>query len=172
MIQNVFEFDDKECGEFSTHRKEICGLDIDDSVEEWDEIITKNSHSLFPVFKDSIDNVLFVLNSKLYFRIKDKSKANIKKIAFSQPLYVPESMGIDVLFSQMQKTHNHFAVVLDEYGGTVGIITMNDLLEQIVGDLENEEVEVEPDIIKISDNKWEIKGIASLDDVELSLIHI
>lgn len=169
MIQNVFEFDDKECGEFSTHRKEICGLDIDDSVEEWDEIITKNSHSLFPVFKDSIDNVLFVLNSKLYFRIKDKSKANIKKIAFSQPLYVPESMGIDVLFSQMQKTHNHFAVVLDEYGGTVGIITMNDLLEQIVGDLENEEVEVEPDIIKISDNKWEIKGIASLDDVEFEL---
>ncbi len=169
MIQNVFEFDDKECGEFSTHRKEIVALNIDDPVDKWDEIIRNNSHSLFPVFKDSIDNVLFVLNSKIYFRIKNKSKEIIKKQAFYQPLYVPESMCIDVLFSQMKKAHNHFAVVLDEYGGTVGIITMNDLLEQIVGDLEYENGESEPYIVKISENKWQIKGLVSLDDVEHEL---
>lgn len=165
MIQNVFEFDDKECGEFSTHRKEIIALNIEDSTEKWDEIIRNNSHSIFPVFKDSIDNVLFVLNSKVYFRIKNKTKENIKKEAFSQPLYVPESMSIDVLFAQMKKAHNHFAVVLDEYGGTVGIITMNDLLEQIVGDLEYDDFEEDDDIVKLDENKWQIKGLVSLDDV-------
>lgn len=169
MIQNVFEFDDKECGEFSTHRKEIVALNIEDSIEKWDEIITNNPHTIFPIFKDSIDNVLFVLNSKIYFRIKDKTKELIKKEACYQPLFVPESMCIDVLFSQMKKTHNHFAVVLDEYGGTVGIITMNDLLEQIVGDLEIYDTDNEPDIIELDKNKWQIKGSISLDDVEHKL---
>lgn len=165
MIQNVFEFDDKECGEFSTHRKEIIALNIEDSVEKWDEIITNNSHTLFPVYKDSIDNVLFVLNSKIYFRIKNRTKEIVKREALSQPLYIPESMCIDVLFAQMKKAHNHFAVVLDEYGGTVGIITMNDLLEQIVGDLEYDDVEEDEDIVKLDENKWQIKGLVSLDDV-------
>lgn len=169
MIQNVFEFDDKECGEFSTHRKEIVGLDIDDPLEVWDQTITSNSHSLFPVYKDTVDNILFVLNSKIYFRLKNKTKDLVRREAFSQPLYVPESMGIDMLFSQMQKTHNHFAVVLDEYGGTVGIITMNDLLEQIVGDLENDDVEEEPEIVQLSDDSWQMQGLVSLDDVERTL---
>ncbi len=80
-------------------------------------------------------------------------------------------MKIDVLFENMQKSRNHFSVVLDEYGGTVGIITMNDLLEEIVGDLENEEnAEVkEPDIKQINENEWTIQGCASLDDVERNL---
>lgn len=171
MISNIFDFDDKECGEFSTHRTDVLGLDADDSVEEWDEVITNSSHSVYPVYKESIDNIIGVLDSKKYFRLKDKSKDSIKKNAVSQPVFVPENMKIDVLFENMQKSRNHFSVVLDEYGGTVGIITMNDLLEEIVGDLENEEnAEVkEPDIKQINEKEWMIQGCASLDDVGANL---
>ena len=84
-----------------------------------------------------------------------------------QPIYVPETMKIDVLFELMQKSHNHFAVVLDEYGGTVGIITMNDLLEQLVGDLDNDQElpNAQPDVVPLTDRSWKIKGGVSLDDV-------
>lgn len=171
MISNIFDFDDKECGEFSTHRTDVLGLDADASVEEWDEVITNSSHSVYPIYKDNIDNIIGVLDSKKYFRLKDKSKNSIKKNAVSQPVFVPENMKIDVLFENMQKSRNHFSVVLDEYGGTVGIITMNDLLEEIVGDLENEEsAEIkEPDIQQINEKEWMIQGCASLDDVGANL---
>ncbi|MEZ3421675.1 MAG: hemolysin family protein [Eubacterium sp.] len=171
MISNIFDFDDKECGEISTHRTDIIGLDTDDGIESWNEIITASNHSLYPVFCESIDKIIGVLDSKKYFRLKDKSKASVMENAVSQPVFVPENMKTDVLFEAMQKSRNHFSVVLDEYGGTVGIITMNDLLEEIVGDLEDEESRVneEPDIQPCADNKWQIKGSASLDDVEKAL---
>ena len=147
MIVNVFEFDDKDAGEFSTHRKDIQALDIDDDVTTWEKVISASTHSLYPVFKGSIDNVVAVLDSKKFFRIAD--------------------MKIDVLFELMQKSHNHFAVVLDEYGGTVGIITMNDLLEQLVGDLDNDQElpNAQPDVVPLTDRSWKIKGGVSLDDV-------
>ncbi len=168
MITNIFDFNDKECGEFSTHRTDVLGIDIDSAVKEWDEIIINSSHSVYPVFKENIDNIVGVLDSKKYFRLKNKTKEAIMDNAVSQPVFVPENMKIDVLFENMQKSRNHFSVVLDEYGGTVGIITMNDLLEEIVGDLENESSaeKKDPDIIQLEENKWLIHGCASLDDVE------
>ena len=171
MISNIFDFDDKECGEISTHRTDVVGLDADEPIEEWDRIVTNSSHSVYPVYKENIDNIIGVLDSKKYFRLREKSKEFVNQNAVSQPVFVPENMKIDVLFENMQKSRNHFSVVLDEYGGTVGIITMNDLLEEIVGDLENEEnAEVkEPDIKQINENEWTIQGCASLDDVERNL---
>ncbi len=161
MIVNVFEFDDKDCGEVCTHRKDIVALDMDDSAGEWSETINNSNHSMYPVFRESIDNVEAILDAKQYFRAEDKSKENICRTAFLKPVYVPDSMKTDVLFRQMQESHNYFAVVLDEYGGTVGIITMNDLLEQIVGNLQDDG----SDIICMDKNCWKIKGLASLDDV-------
>lgn len=168
MITNIFDLNDKECGEFSTHRTDVLGIDIESTVKEWDEIIINSSHSVYPVFKENIDNIVGVLDSKKYFRLKNKTKEAIIDNAVSQPVFVPENMKIDVLFENMQKSRNHFSVVLDEYGGTVGIITMNDLLEEIVGDLENESSaeKKDPDILQIEENKWLIYGYASLDDVE------
>lgn len=167
MIVNVFEFDDKNAGEFSTHRKDILAVNIDDDVEAWSDIITHSTHSMYPVYKNSIDNVVAVLDSKKFFRLDNKTRSSVQKNAFSQPVYVPETMKIDVLFDLMQKSHNHFAVVLDEYGGTVGIITMNDLLEQLVGDLDNEQTlrDAEPDVVTLTDKSWKIKGFVSLDEV-------
>ena len=168
MITNIFDLNDKECGEFSTHRTDVLGIDIESTVKEWDEIIINSSHSVYPVFKENIDNIVGVLDSKKYFRLKNKTKEAIIDNAVSQPVFVPENMKIDVLFENMQKSRNHFSVVLDEYGGTVGIITMNDLLEEIVGDLENESSaeKRDPDILQIEENKWLIYGCTSLDDVE------
>ncbi len=168
MITNIFDLNAKECGEFSTHRTDVLGIDIESTVKEWDEIIINSSHSVYPVFKENIDNIVGVLDSKKYFRLKNKTKEAIIDNAVSQPVFVPENMKIDVLFENMQKSRNHFSVVLDEYGGTVGIITMNDLLEEIVGDLENESSaeKKDPDILQIEENKWLIYGCASLDDVE------
>ena len=168
MITNIFDLNDKECGEFSTHRTDVLGIDIESTVKEWDEIIINSSHSVYPVFKENIDNIVGVLDSKKYFRLKNKTKEAIIDNAVSQPVFVPENMKNDVLFENMQKSRNHFSVVLDEYGGTVGIITMNDLLEEIVGDLENESSaeKKDPDIHQIEENKWLIYGCASLDDVE------
>ncbi len=168
MITNIFDLNDKECGEFSTHRTDVLGIDIESTVKEWDEIIINSSHSVYPVFKENIDNIVGVLDSKKYFRLKNKTKEAIIDNAVSQPVFVPENMKIDVLFENMQKSRNHFSVVLDEYGGTVGIITMNDLLEEIVGDLENESSaeKKDPDILQIEENKWLIYGCTSLDDVE------
>ena len=171
MISNIFDFDDKECGEFSTHRTDVLALDMDDSIEKWDEVITNSTHSVYPVYKGNIDNIIGVLDSKKYFRLKYKSKESVKKNALSQPVFVPENMKIDVLFENMQKSRNHFSVVLDEYGGTVGIITMNDLLEEIVGDIddtENARIK-EPDILPVSEKEWIIQGCASLDAVQEAL---
>lgn len=168
MIVNVFEFDDKNCGEISTHRKDIVALDMDDSADEWEKIIKENTLSIYPVFQDSVDNIVALLDAKRYFRIEDKSKENIEKNAFANPVFVSDTMKTDDLFEQMQKSRNHFAVVLDEYGGTVGIVTMNDLLEQIVGDLEDEQTEENslPDITQIDEKTWKIKGSVSLDTVK------
>lgn len=168
MIVNVFEFDDKNCGEISTHRKDIVALDMDDSADEWEKIIKENTLSIYPVFQDSVDNIVALLDAKRYFRIEDKSKENIEKNAFVSPVFVSDTMKTDDLFEQMQKSRNHFAVVLDEYGGTVGIVTMNDLLEQIVGDLEDEQTEENslPDITQIDEKTWKIKGSVSLDTVK------
>lgn len=168
MIVNVFEFDDKNCGEISTHRKDIVALDMDDSADEWEKIIKENTLSIYPVFQDSVDNIVALLDAKRYFRIEDKSKENIEKKAFASPVFVSDTMKTDDLFEQMQKSRNHFAVVLDEYGGTVGIVTMNDLLEQIVGDLEDEQTEENslPDITQIDEKTWKIKGSVSLDTIK------
>ncbi|MCD7723734.1 MAG: hemolysin family protein [Clostridiales bacterium] len=171
MINNIFEFDDTLCGEVSTHRTDILGLDIDDPVDEWDKIIISSSHSIYPIFKENIDNIVGILDSKKYLRLRTKSKKIIWEETVSKPYFVPENMKTDVLFDNMQKSKNHFAVVLDEYGGTVGIITMNDLLEEIVGDIDNEKNKLKnrPDIEKCGDGAWLIQGSAPLDDVAKAL---
>ncbi len=173
MIQNVFEFDDLTVGEFATHRTDISLLWLEESVEEWGKTIHDSRHSLYPICDETVDHVIGILNAKDYFRLEPKTKENILENAVKPAYFVPETVCADVLFRQMKSTHNHFAVVLDEYGGMVGIVTMSDLLEQLVGDLEEEEFELGQDqeIERIDSSTWKIRGCATLDDVakELSL---
>lgn len=167
FIQNVFEFDDLTVGEFATHRTEIAILWMEESPEAWEKTIHESRHSLYPVCDESVDNIVGVLSAKDYFRLADKSRESVMRDAVRPARFVPESLRADVLFRQMKKTRDHFAVVLDEYGGTMGIVTMNDLLEQLVGDLEDDATEPEapPEIEKLDSGTWIVRGSAPLDAV-------
>jgi len=175
MIQNVFEFDDLSIEEVATHRKDMVVLWEEESLTDWDKIIHESRYTLYPVCTETSDDIIGILNVKDYFRMKEPTKERVLLELVKPAYFVPETIKADILFAQMKKTKNHFAVVLDEYGGTMGIVTMNDLLEQLVGDLEDfdsgerEKIEIE----KLDDNKWRIDGGVSLDEVAMELeVHL
>ena len=172
FIQNVFLFDDRCAEEFATHRTKINYLDLDDSPEDWEETIYHSRHSRYPVCENTIDHIIGILNVKDYIALRDKSRESILKNAVHTPFYVPESVRADILFRQMKQNHNHFAVVLDEYGGTAGIVTINDLLEQLVGELDDAPLSPEGKIALIEQvdaNTWKIDGSADISDVAETL---
>ena len=168
FIQNVFEFNDIIVGTIVTHRMDVAVLWMPDSVNEWDKIIHNTRHTLYPICRDSIDDVVGILNAKDYFRLKDKSKNTIMNSAVVSPYFVMETTKANVVFKNMKSAKQSMAIVLDEYGGMVGIVTVLDLLEELVGDLNNiEEMSYEEESIeKIGDNKWEIIGNVRLSDIE------
>ncbi|MBQ7795550.1 MAG: HlyC/CorC family transporter [Lachnospiraceae bacterium] len=139
FIQNVFEFDDTLAREIVTHRTKLALLWLEDSMEQWEETIHETRHTLYPVCEDTADQIIGILNAKDYFRLQDKSRENVMANAVKKPFFVPDGTKADVLFKKMKQSHNSMAVVVDEYGGTLGIITINDLVEELVGDLEVEE---------------------------------
>ena len=138
IVQNLFEFDDRSAAEFATHRTDLVVLWTEESDEEWENTIRSSWYSRYPICSETADNVVGILNVKSYFRLEDRSRENVMREAVNPAYFVPETVRADVLFRQMKQNRRHFAVVLDEYGGTSGIITMNDLLEQLVGDLEDD----------------------------------
>lgn len=166
MIQNVFEFDDLSVAEFATHRTDTQFLCTEDS--DWEDIILESPHSAFPVCGETVDDIIGVIFTRDYFRAKDKSREYLLKNVVKPAYFVPGNLKADVLFNQMKQTGKHFAVVLDEYGGMMGIVTMNDILEQIVGDFNEPEEnngERSSDIEQNDDGTWTILGTASLDEV-------
>ncbi len=171
MIQNIFEFDDKAAEEVMTHRTDVSLLWLDESVEQWEKTITESRHTYYPVCHETTDNIIGILNTKNYFRIKEKTRDNIMKKAVRPAYFVPETVRTDVLFRNMKKSRNHFAIVLDEYGGMNGIITMNDLLEELVGDLEDDaSIPEEPPLIEPIDSQtWKIRGSTPLKLVSQQL---
>ena len=172
FIQNVFEFDDLTAEEISVHRTEVTILWVEDTMEDWARTIHESRHTLYPVCHDSADNVIGILNAKDYFRLDDKSRERVMNEAVKAPFFVPETIKADVLFRKMKKTRNVMAIVLDEYGGMVGIITLNDLIEQLVGDLGEdtpEEEAAEPHVEQLDENLWAIVGNAELYDIEQAL---
>ena len=160
-IRNVFAFDDTPVEEVCTHRVDVTALGLEETEEEWKGIILQSRFTYYPVYKEDQDDIVGVLDTKDYFRLEDKSRDNILKKAVEKPYYVPETMKADVLFRNMKREKKHFAVVLDEYGGLSGVISMHDLMELLVGDLDEDDKE----IISVGENTWKISGSASLDDV-------
>lgn len=170
LIQNVFEFDDTTADEIATHRREIAILWSSETVSEWEKTILGSRHTYFPVCDGSIDNVVGVLSSKDYFRLNDRSKESVIKNAVRAPYFIPESMKANVLFKNMKKKRCYFAIVMDEYGGMRGIVTIMDLLECIVGDIYDEsEAPKTPEIEPLDSKTWRIKGSAPIEDVEEAL---
>ncbi len=169
MIQNVFEFDDLTADEIATHRTEMLVLWMEDSDEEWEATIRDSRHSLFPVCGEDVDDIVGILSAKEYYRLEDHSREVVMREAVKPALFVPDSIKADVLFQQMQQSRNRLSVVLDEYGGVFGIVTMNDLLEQLVGDLDDGEEEAPPEIEQLNDTTWRVDGGADLDEVATAL---
>lgn len=170
MIHNIFEFDNKDAEDVMTHRTEVSLLWMDETEEQWEETINESRHTYYPICDENTDNIIGVLNTKDYFRIKDKVRENILENAVKPPYFVPETVRTDVLFHNMKKNRNHFAIVMDEYGGMNGIITMSDLLEQIVGDLDDDDsMPIEPPIERIDSRTWKIQGTTPLKMVSEQL---
>lgn len=170
FIQNVFDFDNLSIESIVTHRTDVKLLDIEDSAEIWDNTIRENPYTYFPVCDGSPDKIIGVLNSKLYFRLAEKSRGTVMEQAVKPAYFVPESLKADALFRNMKKERSPFAVVLDEYGGMSGIITIKDLIEELVGDLEDDVVpEQDSDPVKqLADGSWLVDG--SIDLEELSSV--
>lgn len=167
FIQNVFEFDDLTAEEIATHRTDVEILNTEDTMEDWERIIHETRHTLYPVCNGSADEVVGVLNAKDYFRLKDKSRASVMAEAVAPAYFVPENVKADVLFRNMKLSRSKMAIVLDEYGGMVGIVTLNDLIEQLVGEIADEdEVEEGTSIEKLEENCWKLRGNVELVDIE------
>ncbi|MBO5312645.1 MAG: HlyC/CorC family transporter [Clostridia bacterium] len=169
LIQNVFEFDDISVSEICTHRKDVAILYADDSFSKWKKTISSTRHSFYPVCGENADDVLGILNIKRFFRIGCQDIETSMAKAMEKPYFVPESMKADMLFAEMKESRNYYAVVVDEYGGTTGVVTMHDLLEVLVGDLSDKDDVLTVDIKALEENKFLILGSASLEDVEKEL---
>ncbi len=165
MIQNIFEFDDKTAEDVMTHRTEVSLLWLDENDEQWEKTIIDSRHTIYPVCNETTDDIIGILNAKDYFRLKDKSRENVLENAVKPAYFVPETVRTDVLFRNMKQSRNHFAVVLDEYGGMNGIITMNDLLEQLVGEFDDlDAVSQKPQVLieRVDSQTWKLHGSAPL----------
>ena len=174
FIQNVFEFDDLVAEEIATHRTEVVILDLEDSMEIWRETIYNTRYTRYPVCDGSSDNVVGILNAKEYFRLEDKSRENVMAKAVVDAYFVPDTVKADILFRNMKKEKRQLAVVIDEYGGMTGIITLNDLVEQLVGDLgDDESEEEENEIEQTGACTWKVCGCVTLEELSERLqIHL
>lgn len=165
FIQNVFEFDDFTADDLVTHRTDVSMLDMEDSMEVWKETIYNSRHTLYPVCDGSVDKIVGILNAKDYFRLENKGRESVMEHAISPAYFVPDTVKADVLFRNMKKNRHALAVVLDEYGGMTGIITINDLVEQLVGDLGGDDAEDEKPIEKTGEGTWKVHGSTSLEEL-------
>ena len=165
MIQNVFEFNDISIDEIMTHRTELVLLYKDDSIDDWKRTIYKNNQNYYPVCDGTADNIIGILDTRSFFRLDDQSKKNVFKHALDEPFFVSSFIKADALFRKMKKHKKYFVVAVDEFGGTDGIITVNDLIEELVGDIEHNNNE----IIRLDENTYKIESYAELSKVERAL---
>ncbi len=165
LINNVFEFNDTIASEIMTHRTDIYALSIDMNVNDLIEELDEYRYSRIPVYNETIDEIKGILYLKDLLKYV-KSKRNIKLKSIIKPAYfVPRSKPIDELFKELQKNNNQIAIVLDEYGGTAGLITMEDILEELVGDIYDEYDEIESEYEKVDEDTYFISGTMNIDDV-------
>lgn len=165
MIFNVFDFVDAQVKDVMIQRVDIVAINKDSSYKEILEIIRKEQFSRIPIYDDTIDNIVGVLNVKdLIVQEKNNLQFNVLDYA-REPFYTFEFKKIKEVLNEMKKTRNHMAIVLDEYGGTVGIITIEDLIEEIVGDIEDEYDEHNEMIKVVKEDEYIVDGSAKLDDI-------
>lgn len=162
-IKNVFKLDKMTAEDVMTPRKSVISISYDASDNEILEIIEEESYSRIPVYEDNPDKIIGILHACDYLLKRNEKNFNLKSILHT-PVFVPETVSLDVLFKDMQTDHNHLAVVVNEYGETSGIVTMEDILEEIVGEIWDERDEEIDEFKKIGDNTYKVLCTASLED--------
>lgn len=167
MINSIFEFDDTVAKEVMTPRTDIVALNLEATREEILDVIVEENFSRIPVYEESIDNIIGILYVKdLFAMIKKHIQWEVSLKDIIRPVhFVPEYKKIDELFKEMQKSKTHIAVVIDEYGGTAGLLTIEDLLEEIVGNIFDEYDDVVLDFEKIDDNTYIVSGMLDIGEV-------
>lgn len=168
MINNVFEFNDRTVGEIMTHRTDMEALELTEGLNEVIKRFNESGHSRIPVYDEDIDDIVGMLYVKdlleLFVDESKREKFTIKKY-MREPMFVYENLKCDDLFEEFQKTKVQVAIVLDEYGGTYGIVSMEDLLESIVGDIQDEFDDEEQEFQELNENHFIVDGAAIIDDV-------
>lgn len=167
MINNIFEMDDITAAEIMTHRTDIFAVSMTDSISDVVELTLEEGYSRIPVYEDDLDSILGVIYVKDLLRLIGQQDISQAKLSdFIRPaLYVPESNHVKELFKEFQDKKVQFAVVCDEYGGTSGIITMEDLLEAIVGNIQDEYDHEEEEITQVDDTTFTVEGTANIEEL-------
>ncbi len=170
MIENVFEFNDTVAEDVMVHRTDMVMLWTGDTDQEIVETIESTGLSRFPVYEEDADDIIGILSSRDYFLNSRKEVPKPLRELLRPAYFVPESVPADALFRDMQNRKVHMAIVVDEYGGTSGLLTMEDLLEEIVGNIYDEfDPQEDQEIIQLEPNLWRVSGGAELDDVAAAL---
>ncbi len=170
LIRSAIEFDDVEVEDVLTPRVDVIALEDDSTMQDLGDLFEESGFSRLPVYHDTIDNIIGVVHEKDYHIARRKGVTNLETL-ITPTLYTTGSTQISELLRTLRERHHHLAVVVDEYGGTEGIITLEDILEELVGEIWDEHDEAVEDIRPQSDNTWLVSGGASVDDLfdELNL---
>ncbi|AWI05580.1 hemolysin family protein [Clostridium drakei] len=166
MINGIFEFDDKLAKEVMTPRPDVFLINVNTSHDEIMDELMEEKYSRIPVYEDDIDNIIGILYMKdLFIEIHKNHNKNIDiRKMLHTPYFVLESKNIDELFKELQTTRNHMAVLIDEYGGFSGIATIEDLIEEVMGEIDDEYDDSEPDIKKVDNDTFVVSGSISVDN--------
>jgi CBS domain containing-hemolysin-like protein len=169
LIQSAIEFGDTTVGEIMTPRTEIAALPKSATVRDARTLIFESRHSRLPVYRDQIDNVEGIVYLRDLLPSLSLGKADSSIVEFMRPFYaVPETKQVDELLREMQKAHVYMAIVIDEYGGVAGLVTVEDILEEIVGEIEDEDINGEDakEIVPVTDDEYEVLGSVEIGKIE------
>ena len=164
LLQSAFDFDEVQAYEIITPRVDLISIDAESTREEMLETVLDSVYTRIPVYKDTIDNIVGILHVNLVMRaLTEDPKADILA-TMMEPVFVHKTMPLNEVLELMQKERSHLVVVTDEYGGVMGILTMEDVMEQLVGDIWDENDEIEPEVVELSDGTLEIDGDMRIED--------
>lgn len=170
VIENAMELNDTTIDEICTHRSEMITLSLKDDPSVWRQTIMNNRHTYYPVTNESGDDIVGVLDTRDYFRLNGLSKQSILDKTCDRPFFVSENMTADELLKKMKQRKHYFSIILDEYGGVTGIVTLHDIVEELFGDMpEAEDAKRQADIVRLPKGVWRISGEADLEDVSKAL---
>ena len=163
LLRNVIEFSDLVAEDILTHRGDVEAVSIDTSKKEIARIFSETKFSRLPVYEETIDNIVGVVHQKDFYNAGSVFTGDIRDI-LAEPVFVPQSLKVEAILKELQKAKSHIAIVVDEYGGVVGIVTMEDILEELVGEIWDEHDDIIEDFKEIAPNTFRINGLINLED--------